>query len=101
MANGGGAALRFEGVRAGYGGAERLHGVSCEVRAGRLTALIGPNGCGKSTLIKCAAGLLKPSGCLLYTSADVSVLPVPDQRKGRPERHAQALQLQRAAQGVL
>ena len=53
-------------MRAGYGGAERLHGVSCEVRAGRLTALIGPNGCGKSTLLKCAAGLLKPSGGAVY-----------------------------------
>ena len=75
MANGGGAALRFAGVRAGYGGAERLHGVSCEVRAGRLTALIGPNGCGKSTLLKCAAGLLKPSGGAVYVGGmDVASL---------------------------
>ena len=54
--------IRFENLRAGYGGDERLHGVSCVIPTGRLTALIGPNGCGKSTLLKCAAGVMKPEG---------------------------------------
>ena len=52
--------LRFENLRAGYDHVERLHGVSAALSAGRLTAVIGPNGCGKSTLIKCAAGILRP-----------------------------------------
>lgn len=54
--------IRFDGLRAGYDGEERLHGVTCAIGKGRLTALIGPNGCGKSTLLKCAAGILKPAG---------------------------------------
>lgn len=54
--------IRFDDLRAGYDGEERLHGVSCRIPEGRLTALIGPNGCGKSTLIKCAAGILTPQG---------------------------------------
>lgn len=53
--------IRFDGLRAGYDGVERLHGLSCALPGGRLVALIGPNGCGKSTLMKCAAGILKPS----------------------------------------
>jgi len=51
--------LQFENLRAGYDGVERLHGISAEIRPGCLTAIVGPNGCGKSTLMKCAAGLLK------------------------------------------
>lgn len=62
--------MRFESVRAGYGGVERLHGVTCEARAGRLTALIGPNGCGKSTLLKCAAGILRPAGGAVYAGGE-------------------------------
>lgn len=54
--------LEFNALRAGYDGDEKLHGVSARLEKGRLTAIIGPNGCGKSTLIKCAAGLLKPFG---------------------------------------
>ena len=72
MANGECAALRFEELRAGYGGEQRLHGVTCEARAGRLTALIGPNGCGKSTMIKCAAGLLRPTGGAVYVGGDAA-----------------------------
>ena len=54
--------LQFENLRAGYEGTERLHGLSAALEPGRLTAIIGPNGCGKTTLLKCAAGLLKPMG---------------------------------------
>lgn len=52
--------LEIENLRAGYDRAERLHGVSARLLPGTLTAMIGPNGCGKTTLLKCAAGLLKP-----------------------------------------
>lgn len=54
--------LEIKNLRAGYDGAEKLHGVSAALAPGRLTAVIGPNGCGKSTLLKCAAGLLRPMG---------------------------------------
>lgn len=50
--------LEFKDLRAGYEGIEKLHGLNTTFESGRLTAIIGPNGCGKSTLIKCAAGLM-------------------------------------------
>lgn len=52
--------IRFDGLCAGYDGTQRLHDISCSVPEGKLVAVIGPNGCGKSTLMKCAAGILKP-----------------------------------------
>jgi iron complex transport system ATP-binding protein len=45
-------------VTAGYGGCAVLHRVSMEVKAGEAWAVLGPNGVGKTTLAKVAAGLL-------------------------------------------
>jgi len=53
--------LAIEGLEAGYGAVRALHGVSLEVRQGETVALLGTNGNGKSTLMKCIMGLLSPS----------------------------------------
>ena len=53
--------LAIENLEAGYGAVRALHGVSLEVREGETVALLGTNGNGKSTLMKCVIGLLKPS----------------------------------------
>ena len=53
--------LTIEGLEAGYGAVRVLHGVSLEVREGETVALLGTNGNGKSTLMKCIMGLLTPS----------------------------------------
>jgi branched-chain amino acid transport system ATP-binding protein len=47
-------------VEAGYGAVRVLHGVSIEVREGETVALLGTNGNGKSTLIKCIMGMVRP-----------------------------------------
>lgn len=53
--------IRYDHLCAGYDGVEKLHDVTLELPRGRLIALIGPNGCGKSTLIKATAGILRPT----------------------------------------
>ncbi|CAA9504139.1 MAG: Branched-chain amino acid transport ATP-binding protein LivF [uncultured Solirubrobacteraceae bacterium] len=50
------ALLEVDGVRAGYGDFEALHGVSARVDEGETLAIIGANGAGKSTLLKAVAG---------------------------------------------
>lgn len=52
--------IRVEGVTKRYGSAEVLRGVSLDVAAGSVTALVGPNASGKSTLIKVLLGLVRP-----------------------------------------
>jgi len=46
-----GGSLRIEGLRAGYGGVQVLHGLSLRVADGETVALLGTNGNGKSTLM--------------------------------------------------
>ena len=48
-------------VEAGYGSVRVLHGVSIDVTDGETVVLLGSNGNGKSTLIKCITGLVEPS----------------------------------------
>jgi len=57
-------------VNAGYGAVRVLHGVSLEVREGETVALLGTNGNGKSTLIKCLMGMVAPSGGEIFLEAD-------------------------------
>ena len=59
-ANGRPPVLVVDGLTAGYGGGDVLHGVSLTVAEGGITCVVGPNGCGKSTLLATISGLLKP-----------------------------------------
>ena len=56
--------LRIEGIGKSFsaGGRNRtvFHDVSLDVQAGEIVAIFGPNGVGKSTLLRCVAGLLTP-----------------------------------------
>jgi ABC-type Mn2+/Zn2+ transport system ATPase subunit len=52
--------VRLSGVSAGYGARIAISDADVVFRPGRLTAVFGPNGGGKSTLLKVVAGLLKP-----------------------------------------
>ena len=52
------ALLTIEQVTAGYGSQNVLHNVSLEVAEGGLTAIIGPNGHGKTTLLRAISGLV-------------------------------------------
>ncbi len=52
-------AITVEGVRAGYGRIEVLHGVELHVPPGSVFALLGPNGAGKTTLLNVIGGKIK------------------------------------------
>ena len=52
--------LKISGIDAGYGAVRVLEGVSLEVAAGETVVLLGTNGNGKSTLMKCVMGIVVP-----------------------------------------
>lgn len=53
--------LAVRNLHAGYGGQRVLRGVTVEVQEGQLITLIGPNGHGKTTLLQCISGLVRPT----------------------------------------
>jgi len=62
--------LIIEGLQAGYGAVRVLHGISIAVREGETVALLGTNGNGKSTLIKCVTGQVRPTAGKVVATID-------------------------------
>ena len=65
--------LAIEGLDAGYGAVKALRGVTLHVEAGETVALLGTNGNGKSTLMKCIMGLVRPDRGRLSLTIDGEV----------------------------
>ena len=57
-------------VQAGYGAVRVLHGVSIEVNDAETVVLLGTNGNGKSTLIKCILGIVQPDAGEIFLEVD-------------------------------
>ncbi len=69
------AALRVEGLRAGYQGSQIVRGVSLQVSPREILAIVGRNGVGKTTLVKAIVGLVPvTAGRLVLAGADVTRL---------------------------
>jgi branched-chain amino acid transport system ATP-binding protein len=68
----GGATLEVKDLVTSYGAVTALNGVSLTVEAGRITAVLGANGAGKSSLLRSLSGLVKPrSGSVLLDGRDI------------------------------
>ena len=62
--------LTISGIDAAYGAVRALQGVSLSVKDGETVALLGTNGNGKSTLMKCVMGIVRPSRGSIFLSLD-------------------------------
>ena len=70
--------MRKEFRREGEGTVRALDGVSFEANHGELTALVGPDGAGKTTLMRLAAGLLRAdTGSMKVLGVDAASDPLP------------------------
>ena len=80
MANG---VLRIERLNQFYGGSHTLRDISLEIAPGKVTTVLGRNGMGKTTLLKCLMGLLPvKSGAIEFDGKDLTRM--------RPDQRAQA-----------
>jgi len=62
--------ISIKGVHAGYGSVRVLEDVNVEVRPGETAVLLGTNGNGKSTLMKCIMGVVRPSAGRILAEID-------------------------------
>src|ERR1700754_713894 len=68
--------LAVRALDAFYGDFQALFGVSLEVAAGEVVAVIGANGAGKSTLLKCIAGAMRsPRDAIQFAGSPIGDLP--------------------------
>jgi len=67
------ALLEIHNIFSGYGEVQILWDVSLELERGKLTALVGSNGMGKTTLLRTVMGLVKPRrGSIIFDGRDVT-----------------------------
>ncbi|WP_127502250.1 ABC transporter ATP-binding protein [Actinoplanes solisilvae] len=65
--------LRTEGLRKAFGGVVALDGADVEFLPGKVNALIGPNGSGKTTFFNCVTGMIKPDeGRIFFGERDLT-----------------------------
>ena len=67
--------LGVAGLEAGYGKIRVLHGISLEVREGSFVTIVGANGAGKTSLLKCLMGLLRAKGEMKLRGKSILDLP--------------------------
>jgi branched-chain amino acid transport system ATP-binding protein len=68
--------LTVENLESGYGSMQVLWEPSLEVKKGSITALLGPNGVGKSTLLRTVLGSVEPwGGRIFYEGQEITHLP--------------------------
>ncbi len=65
--------LRVENVVSGYGSMDVLHGLSLEVEEGKIVTLLGPNGSGKTTVLRTIFGVVTPKkGKVYFKGEDIT-----------------------------
>lgn len=75
------AKICLEGVKKGFGPKVVLDGIDLEVTAGESLVVIGGSGSGKSVMIKCILGLLKPDAGRILVDGEDIVNPTPGKRR--------------------
>ena len=75
--------IEIKGLNQFYGGSHTLWDIQMSVPTGSCTVLMGRNGMGKTTLLKCIMGLLPASGSILYDGQELRTLPAAERAHRR------------------
>lgn len=83
--------LQIENLKVWYGNIEAIHGIDLNFEEGKITAIIGSNGAGKTTIINAISSIVKRSGKILYKGKPLTdksnkivrqgIIQVPEGRK--------------------
>lgn len=64
--------LEIKNLKFGYNSKPVLNNINMKALPGKITTIIGPNATGKSTLLKCISGILKPEGSILLDGKEIN-----------------------------
>ncbi|RMG68719.1 MAG: ABC transporter ATP-binding protein, partial [Nitrospirae bacterium] len=67
--------LKLREVSKSYRKTKALNGIDCEIKTSEITGIIGPDGAGKSTLVKICAGIMPYKGSVLYRGSELRDSP--------------------------
>lgn len=73
--------LEVKGLYCGYDGIDVVHNLSFEVSRGENISIIGPNGCGKSTILKALANLIDYKGEIKLDGVEIKAVKRKDLAK--------------------
>lgn len=73
--------VKIQNLCAGYPGKPVLENLHASLPVGKITALLGPNGCGKTTLLKALCGVLPAKGQVYLDESDLLTLPAGQRAK--------------------
>ncbi len=73
--------LALQSITARYGDIMALDSIDAEAQPGRITVVVGPNAAGKSTLLRCAAGIQPASGFVRFNGEELSGVSIADRAR--------------------
>ena len=74
-------ALEVRDIRKSFGAVQALRGVSFALHRGEVVGLVGDNGAGKSTVVKCVAGTYQPDDGEILLDGEPVVIPTPERAR--------------------
>jgi len=67
--------LEIRDLRVSYGAVEAIHGINLDIEENSITAVLGSNGAGKTTIINALSGMLRRSGTVIFNGRPLSTRP--------------------------